>query len=92
METVLGTVPCRGCGHRIGRDHGVCPNCGSAQRRKWAPITPNRTARPVGRCSRCGGRMRRDRGLVTRVLALIQRRRGQRRFACSSCGHRERIG
>jgi hypothetical protein len=104
--TVLRTVPCWACGHRIGPEAGQCPYCGCTPRRKLSfatppahrqgpvgpPTKPASIARPVGRCARCGGRMSRDRRPITRILARLGFRLGGARplLACSSCGHRER--
>ena len=94
-KTILRTVPCWACGHRIGPDAGQCPYCGQAPRRKRyaAPTAPLTVARAVGRCASCGGRMQRERSLVARLLARLgwrPRALQGKRLVCTSCGQLER--
>lgn len=91
--TVLATVPCRVCGHRVNGDAAQCEYCGCAPTRKRKPpVRAGNVARAVGRCAMCGGRLQRNRGVVDRIRSLLRlpRRRRMSRMACSKCGHLER--
>ena len=89
--TVLRTVPCAACGHRIGVHHDTCPYCGERARAKHrVPVTPI-VACATGRCAMCGGRMTRARSRIAKLLAklgLRMRRAKHLHLACSSCGYR----
>jgi hypothetical protein len=93
--TILRTVQCDACGHRIGVHQDTCPYCGERARavNRRAAAKPA-VARPVGRCVMCGGRMTRARGRLEKLLAKVgirMRRAKGRDLECSSCGHRERF-
>ena len=91
-STILRTVPCAICGHRIGTDAGQCPYCGIVPRQKAKRPATATVAHAVGRCAMCGGRFARRRGLVDRMLVRLRLRAPHRseRVTCSTCGHLER--
>jgi hypothetical protein len=88
--TVLATIPCRVCGHRVSGDAIQCEYCGCAPARKRKPPVRADVARAVGRCAMCGGRLARRRGVVDRLLVRVGLRDHRtQRLTCSSCGHLE---
>ena len=89
--TVLRTIPCWACGHRIGPAAAQCPYCGQAPRAKRRIIATPTVARVAGRCGVCGGRVTRARGPIERLLARLgikMRVAKHHTLACSTCGTR----